>query len=75
MQTRTEDEAKVEAIRYFKTMLGTPPVNHYPGLGALRPYIHKRVSPDLYTILDEIPKDADIKEALFSIHSNKGLWP
>ena len=44
-------------------------------MGALRQYIHKRISPDHYTLLDEIPNDVDIKEALFSIYSNKSLGP
>ena len=70
-QTKNKVEAKHEAIRYFKAMVGSPPINHYPRMGALRHYIHKRISPEHYTLLDAIPNDADIKEAMFSIYSNK----
>ena len=44
-------------------------------MGALRCYIHKIISPEHYTLLDEILNAADIKEAMFSIHSNKAPGP
>ena len=75
LQSKNEEEAKSETIRYFKTMLGSPPDNHYPGMAALRCNIHKRISNKKYTLLDEIPDEAEIKEALSSIHSNKAPGP
>ena len=75
LQTKNDEEAKTKAIRYFKNMLRSPPVNHYPGMGALISYIHKIISYEHFTLLVESPTDVDIKEALFSIHSNKAPGP
>ena len=73
--TKSEADTKKEAIRYFKSLLGTPPSNPYPGMNALRPMIHKRIPAEHYVMLDMIPNDEEIKNALFSIHSNKAPGP
>jgi len=73
--TGNEEEAKVEAIRFFKSMMGTTASNHYPGSASLRNIVHKRISPDDVAILETIPNDEEIKNALFSIHSNKAPGP
>ena len=75
LQTSSEEDAKVEAINYFKTLLGSSPPNPYPGKEALRPFIHKRIPEEQHALMDEIPSDAEIKNALFSIHSNKAPGP
>ena len=73
--TTTEGEAKEEAIRYFKSMLGSPTTNHYPGASILRNIIQKRISADHFNLMDNIPTYAEIKDTLFNIHSNKAPGP
>ena len=73
--TKSEEETKSEAIRYFKNLLGSPPSDPYPGLDDLRLIIQKRIPAEYYDMLDEIPNDVEIKNALFSIHSNKAPGP
>ena len=60
VHTKGEEEAKIEAICYFKSLLGSPPNNPYPGADVLRPFIHKRVSEEHYVLLDVIPTDEEI---------------
>ena len=48
LQTKDEGEAKSEAIRYFKSMVGTLPDNHYPGIDTFRSIIHKMISQEHY---------------------------
>ena len=45
-QTKNEDEAKIETIRYFKSMLGTSSTNPYPGITKLKYVIQKRIPND-----------------------------
>ena len=73
--TKNEEEAKYEAIRYFHSMLGTPPNVPYPGVFELGNIVQKRVPTDYIHILDSIPTNEEIKEAIFSIHSNKAPGP
>ena len=74
-QTISEEDTKLEAIRYFKSLLGSPPSNPYPGMDALRPIIQKRVPEEYHVLLDAIPTDEEIKNAMFCIHSNKAPGP
>ena len=74
-QTRTDDEAKFETIRYFSSMLGTTSTNPYPGFLELRRIIQKRVPMDQLPLLDRIPSPEEIKETIFSLHSNKAPGP
>ena len=69
--TGSEDEAKEESIRFFKSMMGTPAANPYPGSEYLRSIVQKCISPDDIDMLNTMPCDEEIKNALFSIHSNK----
>ena len=75
LQTTSEEEAKIQAIRYFKSLLGSPPSTPYLGMDALRSIINKHIPEEHYALMEEIPSDVEIKNALFSIHSNKAPGP
>ena len=74
-KTTTEEEAKFETIRYFKMMLGTPSTNPYPGINNLSNIIQKRIPNDQFEFLDSIPSNEEIKNTVFSLHSNKAPGP
>ena len=74
-QTKIEEEAKLETIRYFKAMLGTKATNPYPGIAELKTIIQKRIANAHFTFLDSVPSDADIKSTIFNLHSNKAPGP
>ena len=73
--TSTCDEAKEEAIRYFKSLLGTPPDHTYPGIDMLKSLVNKRVPEGLKVDLDRLPQDIEIKNVLFSMNSDKAPGP
>ena len=73
--TTTSDEAKEEAVRYFQSLLGTTSDHNYPGKVFLRSFIHKRVPSESLAELDRLPSDIEIKNAFFSLHSNKAPGP
>ena len=73
--TKTEDEAKSETIRYFRSMLGTTSTNPYPSIYEFRRIIKKRVPIDQISMLDRIPTSVEIKETIFSLNSNKAPGP
>ena len=75
IKTRSVEEAKMEAVRHFKVLLGTPHSSHYPGSLELRNIIHKQISAAHFNILNSIPSNEEIKDTLFSIHSNNAPGP
>ena len=66
-----EDKAKCEAVCYFKTMLGSPPLSTYHGIDALKPMIHERISQEHSQYLEQISSYEEIKDDMLSIHNNK----
>ena len=75
LQTITEDATKFEAIRYFKSMLGSTINTPSPGVIELRSIIQKRISNEHVTFLESIPTIEEIKDTMFSLHSNKAPGP
>ena len=73
--TTDEDEAKLEAIRYYQTLLGSAGSNCYPGIQELRKVISKSICPTIVDSMESIPTDQDIKDTLFSFHSNQAPRP
>ena len=61
-QTTNESEAKDEAIKFYKTLLGILASNPYLGIETLRNVIHKRIPSDQIGLLEEIPTENDIKK-------------
>ena len=62
---------KEESIKFFKSTIGTTAPNPYPRSEQLRNIVRKRISSDDFDMLETIPNDDKIKDALFSINGNK----
>ena len=73
--TQNEGEAKSEAIRHFMSMMGSPTLNPYHGIAAIQEIVDKRIPPHHIFMLEQVPEDSEIKNAMFSIHSNKAPGP
>ena len=73
--TNDEDSAKYEAISYYQGLLGTAASSSYPGIQDLRKFFPISLLPAQAKEMEGIPTDLDIKETLFSLHSNKALGP
>ena len=73
--TASEEEAKHEATSFYQGLLGTPASHGYPGIQELQKIISKSLHPDQIRGMDAIPTDQEIKDTMFSLHSNKAPGP
>jgi len=56
-------------------MMGSPTQNPYHGISAIEEIVEKRINPEHTALLEQIPNDIEINEAIFSINSNKAPGP
>ena len=71
-----EEETKEEAVRFYKDLLETPTKNQYLGIiHELKKIVHRRIKPKQAEIMNREPIEEEIKETMFSHHSNKAHGP